>query len=308
MTERIELVVDDERLKGWRPIRRYLVPATWRWRVREVSKVRDNGGLFDGRRRMWVWFDIAEGEGQFEPSFPPYEFEPDQRPDLREIGDALAYIEQAAELPEGDTLRAFLKSQEIERADEDPHEKRFSKDGGPLLSLEDLGLAGLLDHHWRSLWAALPDSAKDQWEVRTLCMTAEVAIAQAYRIGRIVREAELKAEFEPNAMIGEPVKAGAKRGGELRGEQITADAEAWRGEFCKWATGKAKELERLHGQAVSLAVLLTHLESAWPYKGFKGQTVKPERTTLETALEWGRKQKPPVFTKAAAPRGRKKKG
>ncbi|ODT87799.1 MAG: hypothetical protein ABS78_10575 [Phenylobacterium sp. SCN 70-31] len=168
---------------------------------------------------MLVWFDIARGDGRFEPDGLPWEFEPDKNPDLRELGDALAYLARAGGVPEGATLREHVAR--VEGPNVDQLAKVLAVDGGPPLSFADLNLASWLDHHLRTLWNELPDAAKDETQGLKLLSAADAAARQAYLVGRFVREAELKADYEAKALhsLGLP-----RAGGEAR----KAAADKWR--------------------------------------------------------------------------------
>jgi hypothetical protein len=278
------LRIEDPRLDGWRPSRRLLVPATWEFKV-EAIRLSEEGGKFDNRDRLFVWTLVRDGpNGSWEPG-PIYDYMRLTPHELPTLGDALEYV--ARELDAAEILPAV---EALEGAGQGSPNARPTNKAGVVLSRNELRLAGFLQRHLSAVESALQEalpngSAQVEW--RALA-AGRAAAEQAYELGRIIREAELKAAYEPAAVRGE-VDLGHKRAGAHEANKIRRGLKDQRRELVKRvAQGKLDHGGLPDGYKTWQAgVLATEVLEAWPEiidPETKEPVRRPAHSTIETDL------------------------
>jgi len=298
------LQLEDSRLTGWRPWRPYLVPVAWELRVERVVE-RPEGGTFDNRDRLLVYTEVRDGPGGSWTLGPMFDYVRQTAHELPMLDDALGYVARALGsseiLPAVETLR--------DRAEGGGADAKRTDMPGVAMSLNELLLAGYLQRHLTTLLDAEVEaraSGTAQVEWRALA-SGRAAAELAYELGRVVREAELKAAHERAADAGAKVGQGAVKGGQKRGAAQTKDAEAWRTPFLHWLQPEIDAANADLSEPMTFEAVINFAERNWPSEGFATQKAKPERSTLATAIRWGPAQNPPLFTRAPAKRGKRKR-
>ncbi len=323
MTIDVELILDDPRLVGWRPVKRCFVEATVRCSVEAIQEREAGKGVLDARALKSVSVRTVRAEGSASSGIFVLDYERDVSPDLRDLSGAMDYAQSVATGGSGDTILLG-----IERLPTAPEENRvfqarhFSHDGGPGFSRDDLYDAAALEKLLYLIETGTTDvrDADVSFLARmagypTISQRATVPMLQrvalraaqlAYLLGRTMREGEIAVAHGATAKTGKKARAAAKSNGDRRGEIATAEKETWYREFLKPLQDKVIKENALRKDPLSLDHVLDLAIQTWPQHGFGTQKVMPERSTLKAAIDWGRQQKPPLFVRPPASPGRRK--
>jgi hypothetical protein len=254
-------------------------------------------GEFDRVEYRLAYIEVDQGDGMFTSEEAPLLFERETAFDLRELPDAFEYAAQVMRTANyGHAGAAFWG---------DLYTRKYSDGGGPGLSAKDLGVVHRLELDLKRLKEALGALRIAADDRETLADIFERLAAGAYSLGRVLRESELQV-FEPAARRGGRVGDGARAGGKKTGSINTDLAVGWRKPFLAWLQEKVNTANAEGSSPLSGDAVLELAASSWPAAGFAHQQVRPERSTLKAAIEWGSRQRPSLFDRPSAARGRKK--
>lgn len=176
----------DPRLEGWVPVRQYLVPDDWRYDLLGV-RPHESGSLFSRRGRLLVDYEIVRANGDRQRGDYPFEYERPREVDLRELAGLLEYVKR------------------LPKRAESYGELVAAGDGPPL----DDWVVGNAENTARNLeilmrWIEAAAAGTMPPEMAWDC--AKSIAEAAYRLGRQVREDELKVDHESDATRGVNVK------------------------------------------------------------------------------------------------------
>ncbi|MDI1365812.1 MAG: hypothetical protein PSX79_13295 [bacterium] len=176
----------DPRLEGWVPVRQYLVPDDWRYDLLDV-RPHESGSLFSRRQRLLVDYEIVRANGVRQRGDYPFEYERPREVDLRELGGLLEYVKR---IPQ----RAQFYGELVAAGD------------GPFLDNWVVGNAEITAGNLEILRRWIEEAAAGTMPPEIAWDCAKSIAEAAYRLGRQVREDELKAGHESDATRGVIVK------------------------------------------------------------------------------------------------------
>jgi hypothetical protein len=139
-------------------------------------------------------------------------------------------------------------------------------------------------------WAALPEPIRELFE------RGWIAIEQAYRAGRLMREAEL-GQHNSSIDAATKVRGGARKGGETTGALQSADAAKARVQLAAWLRPVLQEGFTGKGLGVSRPDLAIKVQADGP-TGWKGKAL----STIEAALKI--LEKDGMINRPSPPKGR----
>ena len=318
MTGKVELRLDDPRLQGWRPVTRHFVAVDLHCSVMAIQDHEAGKGVLDARPLKTV---TVRTENPTIRGFFVLDYERDLG--LGDLGDAMDYARRVATDEPDQSIRLG-----VERLPQAPDENRvhqgrhFSADGGPGFSREELYAAAALEKCLYLFETGMTDvrdvgdsilaqvrgepSVSQPATVPMLQRAALRAAQLAYQLGRITREGEIAAAHEVQADTGSKVLENVRVAGERRGENLRETANAWRTEFLNWLQDEVNKANASLPSPMTLDGVLDLAIQNWPKDGCGTQKVLPPRSTLKAAIDWGRKQQPPLFVRPSAPKGRRK--
>lgn len=252
MTQFAILHLEHPDLVGWEPRHAYEIPASWVLRV-AGTKLYPGGGRFDDRSLLIVSTERRTPSGdKWEPG-PHFDFVLKAPGEHRELPELLAYLMSQCG---SDDLSAVADARSA--GGTNPNKSIPGEDGHGFTTNELL-LAGLVQGHLAVFEAALLEVLAGSGPAGALGY-AELAVRQAYQLGRIARERELKAAYEALAERGEVDLKTKVELGKTTGGKAATKADKWRNPLL----AKASELRsqnRLLGQDPLVDMLLAYADA-----------------------------------------------
>lgn len=252
----------DRRLAGWEEIRPLEMP---RGSVATITGTAETwlGTLFEGRETLVVQLRVEPpGQPAIDPAYH-HGFRRRGAPDLSEIEGLAAYMDSVGQVePERliDHMSAVLaKAGEV----------TWSAPRGPKLPFWTANWSAQAAKFFRK---AVADAGRPDTDIVPYHPElAVVAMQLAYRAGRLVRERELAEAYQADA---ERARRAAKSGGEGRGKQMQASAEAWKSECRAWAQQLIHEWKG--PKPITKGELADRIRDLWEHRPFTGGPARPK--------------------------------